>query len=156
MLAFYLKLVKYKEDDEQTEPIEYHSRSSVLRVKYHRVADFLGLEHHNEQRINKVRKISRFVIVSKPLGGSVYRTNFHDDHLLEIVRERTMEECFDMLSLASDNTASHAISNAAVSVLVSLCESVNRLEPSVYTRVFSRTCMTSLRGRAFKAGDVYH
>eukprot|EP01043_Picozoa_sp_COSAG02_P011108 COSAG02_NODE_404_length_23022_cov_305.366008_7_plen_2369_part_00 len=133
-------------------PMVMHSRDMVLRMRMHRVAQFLDLKHRNESKELTNGHKQRLVIVEKMSHEeAAHHAMAHDTHLLEVVRERVLDECFDIVSEASLNT-DEAVRIAGISVLVSVCSTVMHLEESMYERVFEH--MHKVRKQCIEAKDL--
>lgn len=129
MLREYMKMHEYKETPKlntdkhgEIKPMVLTSNDKLARQKMHRVAEFLALEHKNSSKKAALSdKVARMVIVTKlSEEESNKRFHAHDSGLLEIVRERTIIECFDVLRNASLSDHDF-VRDVAASVLCELC-----------------------------------
>lgn len=134
------------------EPMALHSRDMVLRMRMHRVAQFLDLKHHNGLKLSSQGHKMRLVVVEKMSTEETRAHNMaHDANLLEVVRERVLDECFVIISEAS--LSDHEpVRVAAVSVLTSVCGTVMHLEDAIFDRVFEH--MHLVRQNCIDAKDM--
>jgi hypothetical protein len=133
-------------------PMIMHSRDMVLRMRMHRVAQFLDLNHTNGTKTSVHGHKMRLVIVEKMSFEQMQAHNMaHDANLLEVVRERVLEECFDCVAEASMSTH-ESVRSAGVSVLTSVCTTVMHLEEHIFDRVFEH--MHKIRERCIAEHDL--
>ena len=133
-------------------PLIMHSRDMVLRMRMHRVAQFLDLKHSNRAEPLPNGHKRRLVIVEKMSLEETARHNMaHDATLLEVVRERVVDECFHIVAEAS-LSADEAVRIAGVTVLVSVCSTVMHLEESKFEALFSH--MHKVRQQCIEAKDT--
>eukprot|EP01048_Picozoa_sp_COSAG05_P000543 COSAG05_NODE_15_length_36348_cov_78.369307_4_plen_234_part_00 len=100
MLKAYIKMERFKElspgSKDYTAQLVEHSRHQTVRMKMHRVAEFLNLDHTNSTTVSKSGHTTRMVTVAR--RANMYENAREQNRsLLEIVRERALEECFPLL-----------------------------------------------------------
>eukprot|EP01052_Picozoa_sp_SAG31_P028976 SAG31_NODE_2841_length_5015_cov_1.524817_7_plen_759_part_00 len=146
MLAVYEEMVDFKDAVWDTKvgvkagsALIMHSRHVTVRLKMHRVADFLSLEHRNGTRKSSDGKHTvRMVIVRTHNKVQKERKmdGFESD-VLEVARERTLDECFE-ICLEGSASEIEAVRTAATAVLVILAKKVKFLEMKTYEELNSR------------------
>ena len=134
------------------EPLVLHSRELVFRMRMHRVAQFLDLNHTNGTKMSAHGHLMRLVTMTKMTREEeAAHSKAHDANLLEIVRERVLEECFEICAESSFD-AHEAVKVAAVSVLSNVCSKVMHLADPIFDKVFEH--MHKLRKAAIASSDV--
>jgi hypothetical protein len=135
MLGYYLELQHFKRD-EAIEPgriMAMESSNKVSRTKMHRVADFLGVLHRqasvSEENLVLCTKLEEDEMLHHQYD------HMHDPIVLEIVRVRTLTDCFDIIHDACQNVAEDALRTAGVSVLSTLAVSINRLDAETFAHI---------------------
>lgn len=132
-------------------PMIMQSRDMVLRMRMHRVAQFLDLKHRNESKQLPKGQKHRLVVIEKMSFEETARHNMsHDASLLEVVRERVLEECFDIIAEASMST-DDAVRIAGVTVLASVCSTVMHLDEPIYEQILEH--MHKVRKRCIEANE---
>jgi hypothetical protein len=140
MLSLYNEMWDFKEDESIPEgsALIMHSRSNIVRLKMHRVAEFLSISHINGMRTSSDGKHQvRLVIIRKgqmvkDADGTMHLKKFqgHDPNVLEVARERCIEECMDIM-MEGSRSSDESLRTAAVSAMTVLASKVKFLPPKV-------------------------
>eukprot|EP01051_Picozoa_sp_SAG22_P004462 SAG22_NODE_240_length_14178_cov_18.579160_1_plen_2540_part_00 len=148
MLAVYDELADFKAANDATitpgvfddgSALVMHSRHNTVRLKIHRVAEFLKLDHANGLRKSSDGKHTVRLIMIRNLKQHESSRKFSHNELdiLEVARERTLDECFGICMDASASP-DDALRTAATSVLVILAKKVEFLELETFEKLNSR------------------
>ena len=155
MLKFYIEMMEFKDGENVDigDVMPMHSRDEMLRMKMHRVAEFVRLDHKNATEISErsghpVRYVNMTLMSEEDENK---RFHEHNQSLLEIVRERIIDETFVMVSQAAGHH-NEAIREAGIMVLCTLCYKCAHLPDDMYSMVFER--MLELRQHAIDVKDV--
>ena len=148
MIKSYLEM----KDLEAGASMTTQSRDKGVRMRVHRVAEFLMLDHRNETRSRSLGPPIRMVTVTKLSDeDTAKRFRGTDEALLEIVRERAIEECFEILDEGSKDDDDN-VRDISIGVLSELCARCQRVDDDVYDDVWK--LMGQLREDAITLGDV--
>lgn len=144
MLAVYDELCDFKAapELENGSALVMHSRHTTVRLKIHRVAEFLGLQHNNATRKASDGKHTVRLIVIKNIAQAgesqtAKQWSHSEKDILEVARERTLDECFGICMEASASQ-DEALRTAATSVLTVLAKNVEFLELETYEKLNAR------------------